>query len=248
MKSPKFLDTICSVFKPGQGKRRKGRAVARLTPAPVIPAKPDYPPPVPASVFWDETQGITLDSIPDYLEAERMVMDRLATDGLGALASLRDAYRISVRRGEDAPTRPPMGSMTGRVTIRSTNPEMDAWITRTPKTLVKASDVQEVSPTVMPSTGTQAYRLVLSRPAMRVLTPVPAPRGSEVGARLLVAAGARTADPEDTMSDMLITDAWRGMFSSDVAHVCRACHVLISGTVHADGTWECAGCRAVGRY
>jgi len=238
MTPPARLRRVIQFFAPS-GKRRKGR-----TP---LPARPTYPPRPTEPPAVIDTTGEILSGI-DWMEAERMVMDRLAADGLGALASFADLYRASIRRPEDKPRPTPYGTMTGRVTIRSNNPEMDHWITRTPKTLVRQSDVQEVSPTTLPSTGGPGLRLVLAPAVQPRVALVPSLRGSEVGARLLVAAGARTADPEDMANDMLISDGWNAMFSPETAHVCRACHSLTSGTANPNGTWTCSGCKATGRY
>lgn len=238
MTPPALLRRAIQFFFPS-GKRRKGRVR--------IPARPTYPPrPTEPPAVIDATDEI-LSGI-DWMEAERMVMDRLAANGLGALASFGDLYRASIRRPENPPSRMPYGTVTGRVTIRSTNPEMDAWVTRTTKTLVRPADVAEVSPTTFHASGVPGLRIVLSPPARARVTDVPASPGSRVGMRLLEAADARTANAEDDTQDLFIGPKGNALFSPDTPHLCRACQTLCSGIAHPNGIWVCGNCGVIGRY
>lgn len=246
MNSPTIFQRLTSVFRPGTGKRRKGNALPVTTTAtPGYPPRPTEPPVYPVPTEIPENAYAL-----DYREIERMLMDKIAVQGFGALSAFRDLYTVSVRRDQDKTTapRPAVGTMTGRVVIRSNNPEMDAWVTRTAKTLVRPERMPDLSPAQFHLPAVPGMRIRLSAPAV---TPVSAPapaRGMRARSALAVVSDTRTELPESAdPDDLLLTEAWDNLFQMET-HICRVCHVARQGTAHANGTWQCSKCRVTGRY
>jgi hypothetical protein len=244
--SPTLFERLTAVFRPGSGKRRKGHVRPEPAIAKKIPPRPTHAPVYPTPVTIPENAFAL-----DYGEIERMLWDRLAKDGLGALTSFRDMYRVEVRPTREVPRVPTRGTVTGRVMIRSDNPEMDAWITRTAKTLVRPSDVPNVSPTHFRTPEVPGLRIRLMPPVKAPVSVVPTQRGGSGAGGVAVLTGTRTASSED---DLSVTDAWARMFDAIETmptvdtHVCRRCMRVRQGIARADGTWQCSECMTMGNY
>ena len=243
--SPTLFQRFTAVFRPGNGKRRKGRT---LTAAPSVaaatyPPKPTHPPVYPRPTVVPQDAMVI-----DYGEIERMLMDRIAHDGFSVLSSFRDLYRVDVQPARQERHVRTAGTVTGRVVIRSNNPEMDAWVTRTAKTLVRPTEVPHLSPTQFTMPPVPAMRVRLVEPSPAPVSVLPGPRGMRGRSHLSVVSGGRTQMQDSQEDDLLLTDAWRNLFPATSVHVCRSCLCWGEGIVLEDGMWQCSRCDTTGRY
>jgi hypothetical protein len=224
------------------GKRRRPTTVA-APPPPAVPPRPRRPAgPVPAP-------ATSAKYVVDYGEIQRFLMDRIAADALGTLASFKELYTVSVSRGENAPApdHTPRATVTGRVTV-SSPPGPAMWMSRTPKTLIRQSDVSAVAPTTFHATGLPGLRITLTAPAMDRVATIPVPRVPESASRISKLSQGRTAARADRLTGSVLTDGWNSPHPRREAHVCRGCRQPCEGSQLTDETWQCGACGHVDRY
>lgn len=232
------------------GKRRRTAAPAPV-PVPdkvVIPPRPTRRPTTSASTSdpaWSPQYVV------DYSEIERLLMDRIAADALGVLSSFREHYDISVRRGEKPVTPPvmrtPGTTVTGRVHISPpANPL--GWMPRTPKTLVRPTDVATISPTTFQATGLPGLRITLTAPAVDRVTTVPIPRVPESASRISKLSQGRAVAHIPDSEGSVMTVSGERPFPRRETHVCRGCRHVCEGAQVSTEDWQCGTCGHAGHY
>lgn len=262
----------------GPGKRRKARtprfammrtATASLTPqtvrqnvqetaTPVIPPRPTWPPrpvtPPPVPVHEAETA-----EMPDLYTVERMVMDRLARGGILA-QSPRVPFPSSLLPTRQAPA----PTVTGRVMVRSADPELDRLLVsghaRVAKRLVRPTRpvdyaaapgaVQGVSLRVRVPGPAPARKAVMAAPERLALVPAPRTPDAVPGDGVSTPADLTATLPgvpmEDTQ-DLYTGQVWDKLFEACPVHLCRGCGEMNPGQMRSN-LWTCHNCGTSGVY